>query len=365
MKRILQMPIRNAKGGITQYALRNWALIDREKFIFDWVTLDEKLDFEEELIEQGCKVHHLSCRQEDNLELFEKEMLEILSNDYDAIHLHTSFWRGFLAEELAIKAQIPKIIVHAHSTGIDNQDKGKRLSLLNEHNKWKELFNPDLATHFTTCSDSAAEFLFNNEIFEHKITMLRNGIDTKKFEFDQVKRLELRNELGLNDKFIILQSGRLEYQKNYHFTLEVFKEYSKLNDQAILLIVGDGKLRSEIKELSSTLGDKVRFLGFRTDVNKLLMAADVFLQPSHFEGFSIASIEAQCSGVPWLVSENIKEAALEQYKISLPLIKEEWVNKIHQIYEKPYRNDKAAEELRASKWDIKDSIALLEAIYNE
>lgn len=365
MKKILQMPIRNAKGGITQYALRNWELINKEQFLFDWVTLDKKLDFEEKLIEQGCKVHHLSCRQEDNKELFEQEMLGIFSNGYDAIHLHTSFWRGFLAEELAIKAKIPKIIVHAHSTGIDNADEEKRLRLLHNHNQWKQRFNPSLATHFTTCSNSAAKFLFNEQIFEQKITMLSNGIDTQKFEFNEEKRLELRNELKIDDKFVILQSGRLEYQKNYHFTLEVFEQYSKMNDKAILLIVGDGSLLSELKEKSKPLGEKIRFLGFRTDVDKLLMAADVFLQPSHFEGFSIASIEAQCSGIPWIVSDNIKEAALPQYKICLPLNQNEWISKIHEIYKNPLRNKNASKQLRELKWDVKDSIKTLEAIYNE
>jgi len=120
--RVLQMPVRNAKGGITQYAIRNWEHIDKSRFLFDWVTLDEELSFERDLIEQGCKVHHLSCRQEDDEKRFSGEMEAIFSNGYDAIHLHTSYWRGFLAEELAIKKGVPRIIVHAHSTGIDITD---------------------------------------------------------------------------------------------------------------------------------------------------------------------------------------------------------------------------------------------------
>ena len=113
-KKVLQMPVRNAKGGITQYALRNWGHIVKSRFLFDWVTLDKELSFEPELIGQGCGVHHLSCRQEDDEARFRAEMEAILANGYDAIHLHTSYWRGFLAEELAIIANVPRIIVHAH-----------------------------------------------------------------------------------------------------------------------------------------------------------------------------------------------------------------------------------------------------------
>jgi hypothetical protein len=42
MVKVLQMPVRNAKGGITQYALRNREHIDKSRFLFDWVTLDAK-----------------------------------------------------------------------------------------------------------------------------------------------------------------------------------------------------------------------------------------------------------------------------------------------------------------------------------
>jgi hypothetical protein len=51
--KILQMPVRNAKGGITQYALRNWEHIDKSRFLFDWVTLDKELSFEPELLRQS------------------------------------------------------------------------------------------------------------------------------------------------------------------------------------------------------------------------------------------------------------------------------------------------------------------------
>ena len=365
MKRILQMPVRNAKGGITQYVLRNWELIDKNKFIFDWVTLDKKLSFEDELTAQGCKVYHLSCRQEDDEQRFKKELSAILANGYDAIHLHTSFWRGFLAEELAAFAGVPKIIVHAHSTGIDNPDEQKREELLHIHKEWKHRFSSDMATHFTACSESAADFLFGEQIPRNKIRVLRNGIDTHKFEFNEGMRTKARKTLGVENLFVLLQSGRLEYQKNFEFTLAVFKEYARLNDKAILLIAGNGTLESELKEEAKVLGDRVRFLGFRSDVPELLMAADVFLQPSHFEGFSIASIEAQCSGVPWLVSENVPEAALPLYKTALPLHKKVWIDTLDKIYIESARNISAGEQLRELGWDINESVETLEELYLE
>ena len=362
--KILQMPIRNARGGITQYALRNWTRIDKSRFRFDWVTLDPKLDFEDALREQGCKVHYLSCRQEKDEVRFRAEMEAIFAEGYGALHLHTSFWRGFLAEELAIQSGIPRIIVHAHSTGIDVADPAVRKRLEDAHNMWKSKFDISLATHFVACSKLAADFLFGPNIPRKRITVLRNGIDTSAFGYDEQKRREMRKLLEVEDRFVLLQSGRLTYSKNHRFTIEMFAEYSRQNPKAVLLIVGDGSLRNEMAALSKPLGAAVRFLGFREDIAALLMTADVFLQPSLFEGFSIASVEAQCSGIPWLVSENVSEAALPFHRVALPLQKAVWIEMLDKIYKNPSRNTLAAKQLKDLGWDISTQIGVLEALYS-
>jgi len=365
------MPIRNAKGGITQYALQNWSYIDKKRFMFDWVTLDKELSFEKELIEQGCKVFHLSCRQEDDEVQFRNEMRAIIDDGYDAIHLHTSFWRGFLAEELALAANIPKIIVHAHSTGIDNSNAEKRTRLLRIHEDWKRKFNIGLATNLIACSENASNFLFGEQIPSERIIILRNGIDTRKFEYYEDIREKTRKLLGVENKIVLLQTGRLEYQKNYEFTLDMFADYVKLNQNAVLLIVGHGSMEQELIKKAEPLGDKVKFLGFRSDIPQLLMAADVFLQPSHFEGFSLASIEAQCSGISWLVSEAVpkyalplSEERLPLHKAVLPLHKAVWIDMLKKITDNHVRNDYAGKQLRDMGWDINDSIKKLENVYS-
>ncbi len=44
--RVLQMPMNNTRDGVTRYALENWRFIDQEKYVFDFVTLAPRLDFE-------------------------------------------------------------------------------------------------------------------------------------------------------------------------------------------------------------------------------------------------------------------------------------------------------------------------------
>ena len=124
MKKIIHFSLANTRGGITQYVLNHWKYIDKSSFQFDVVTFGGKLDFQEELEAQGCKVFYVKNRAEDDLAQFRDEILRILSGGYDMIHLHTSYWKSFELEKLAKQAGIPRIIVHAHNTAVFD-DKGR------------------------------------------------------------------------------------------------------------------------------------------------------------------------------------------------------------------------------------------------
>jgi glycosyltransferase involved in cell wall biosynthesis len=74
--------------------------------------------------------------------------------------------------------------------------------------------------------------------------------------------------------------------------------------QARLRIIGDGPERSGLEALAGELriSGSVEFLGFRKDVGALLAESDVFLMSSHYEGISIAVLEAMCAGLPVLAT---------------------------------------------------------------
>ena len=366
MIKVLQMPVRDAMGGITQYALRNWEFIDKTQFVFDWVTLDDELRFERDLIEQGCKVFHLSCRQEDDELRFRSEMDEILTCGYDAVHLHTSYWRGFLAEELAVKAGLPRIIVHAHSTGIDMMDDSERGRLFDVHNGWKAGFSAELATHFAACSHAAADFLFGPQIPKERITILRNAIETERFAYNTKLRADIRSRMGLSDEFVILQPGRFEYQKNHSFMLRAFFGMLEEVPGALLFLAGDGSLRGKMENKVADLqiANRVRFLGYCDDIPTVLQAADLVVMPSLFEGLSIAAIEAQCSGVWCLLSDQVSvETILSNNAVRLPLDETVWRNAIVKIAREGYERRDSSADVAAMGYSLKEQIKVLERIY--
>ena len=79
-----------------------------------------------------------------------------------------------------------------------------------------------------------------------------------------------------------------------------------------LFLIGRGPLRNNMEQLAAELNirDKVVFLGVRSDIPDLLMAMDLFVFPSKWEGLGIAAIEAQASGLPCILSPALPDMAI-------------------------------------------------------
>ena len=166
------------------------------------------------------------------------------------------------------------------------------------------------------------------------ISLLNNGIDFEKYRLPQGIKNDLKKNLGLpEESFIVGHVGRFFEPKNHDFIIDVFHAICQKQENAFLLLVGDGKLmkKTEEKVKALNLSHKVLFLGNRSDVNKILSVFDVFLFPSLWEGFPITLIEAQAAKLPCFVSDTVNhEVKLTNLVtfISLEQNAEEWATKI-------------------------------------
>lgn len=112
-----------------------------------------------------------------------------------------------------------------------------------------------------------------------------------------------RSELGLSPgDFAVLAVGDLNENKNQRVLVEAM---AGLPENVRLFIVGDGPLLGELQALSERLGvsDRVRMLGFRSDIAVLLNACDLFCLPSRREGLPVSLIEAMSTGTLVLASD--------------------------------------------------------------
>lgn len=363
--RVLQFPIANSYGGITHYALDNWKWIDKERFHIDFATMSKKLDFADEITSRGSKIHYLSCYAEENKEQFVSEVNAILDEGYDVVHLHTKQWKSFLMEEICLERNIPKIIVHSHSTRCDANDPMKRQKETRLHSQVKAQFNATYATDFWACSKEAADWLFGGQIPKSRIQIMRNAIEVDEFLYQEQVRSQVRKELGLEESFVLGNVGRLVYQKNHEFLIEVFASACRQKSNLKLLLAGDGDLEPDIKEKVKSLGieDKVLFLGKCAETSRLYQAMDLFVLPSRFEGLGIVLIEAQAAGLKCMCTAGIpEEAKITENLEYLPLEKDVWVSEILRM-SKPYVRKNMKAEITSAGYDISAQIKVIERNY--
>ncbi len=364
--RVLQFPMANAYGGITQYALQNWRYIDKTRFQFDFATLcKDKLYFEDEVTAQGCKVYHISCYAEENKEQFSNEIRAILTNDYDVVHLHTSYWKSFLVEELAKEAGVQRVIIHAHNTSV--LEENHRKEKMEHHYQCVANLQETLATDYWACSWSAAKWLYGNSIPEDRIVIQKNAIDIGRFCYKPDTAQRIRKELGWEGKYIIGHVGRFSYQKNQKFLLKVFKTVYDLNPDVRLLFVGVGSEKSIIKEMiiKWNLQNMVRILEKRNDIDQLIQAVDCFSLPSLFEGLGIVLIEAQTAGCDCISSMAVPEEAVLTNNVKrIPLDEEQWSNALLYLSrERHPRHCENAEQVSIHGYNIKEQIKRIEEGY--
>lgn len=366
--KILHFPIRNTNGGVTRSERKFWKYINHDRFQFDFATCSAKLDFEQDIIDQGSKVHYISCYAEQDPTQFRKEFKEILINgNYDAVHLNTSWWKSFEAERAAKEAGVKMILVHANNASVDIGDDEQREKEIVVHEKCKREFSEEIATHFIACSNPAADFLFGPQIPREKIQILHYALELDKYTYDEKKRKEVRAQLNVSDKFVIGDVGRMAYQKNLKFLVECFYEVQKRDKRAVLLLVGDGYLETELRDIVKRyeIEEKVIFTGAVNNVEDYMQAMDIFAFPTLFEGLGIVVVEAQAVGLKCICSTGVpQEAKLTDNVEFLELEKNRWVEGMLK-YSNGYVRVKTDEQIRNAGYDITEEIKVLENIYSQ
>jgi N-acetyl-alpha-D-glucosaminyl L-malate synthase BshA len=144
--------------------------------------------------------------------------------------------------------------------------------------------------------------LIDNEgIPARRVEVVHNGIDLAPFAAGRSGREGVRRELGIGpDDSTIIHVARLDPLKDHATALKALARVARKRRDARLLIVGDGPERAAIRQRIDRmgLGPHVRLLGQRSDVGRLLAAADLLLLTSRSEGIPLTLIEAMAAGLP-------------------------------------------------------------------
>ena len=293
------------------------------------------------------------------------KFFEECKENYDVVHIHTgSLTTMYVFAKIAKRSGVKKVIVHSHIGLLSGGYIGKlRRLILN-------VFMSRYVDVYLGCSKEAIDAKFIGKARKNAI-IIHNGIDIEKFKYNEKLRNEIREKYKINNKFVLGSLGRISEQKNHIFMIDMYNDLLKelksknISKDIVLLIVGGGELLEDIKNkvMELDLNDSVIFVGNQPDSYKFYQSFDIFLQPSIYEGLPVTAIEAQVSGLPCLLSDNISKECAIIKEIKFLSINDEknWIDNIIKIINTNI--DRESKDIDYDKFDKKKTYTIIGDLY--
>ena len=183
----------------------------------------------------------------------------------------------------------------------------------------KQLFQELAAANsrfFTVSDDNRTQLSLSTGIDRDSIEVFYNsrdveseyiGLTSKEYK---LHRLELLEELGLPlNSFLSVSVGRFSHQKNFLDIITTFSTVESKLPNYYHLFLGEGELKEYYQATASQLGisHKLKFLGYRKDVDRFLAFSDLFISSSLYEGLALSILEAAQFSCP-IVATNSSSA---------------------------------------------------------
>lgn len=342
-------------GGLTTVVMNYYRALDKTGITIDIASTNEApKDLSRELQDNGSKYYNLGRRSK--VLSYLRNLDKVLKNHYDIVHVNGNSATMLLELFPAWVDHVHMRIAHGHNTNTQHPILQKIISPF-----FRRSYNKAVAV-----SEDAGQWLYRNDYI-----VLNNAINVMKYAFSLQKREKIRSSLGISPQtFVIGNIGKLNFQKNHQYLLEVFSRSKKSIDDCKLIIVGGGELEDELKRKAVELGigKDVIFTGMIDDASEYVQAFDFFAFPSRFEGLGLALIEAQASGLKCIISDRVPKEAIvtDQVKVmSIDGKADEWADHIVQNmdYDRIKNSEKAAGSIRSHGFDISIEAEKLRNLY--
>jgi glycosyltransferase involved in cell wall biosynthesis len=215
---------------------------------------------------------------------------EMRSRKVDIVHSNANYDRTCAALSCAGTHRVHIATVHsAHSI---------------QHNLTHWLRNQYGVDHFIAVAEAVRDVLIHKDrIAPARITVIPNGVPPND-EGHEARRHEVRRQLGIPEQTVVIGNvARLVTFKGHRYLLDAVAALAHRTSNVLVLIAGDGELRTSLEEqvLRLGIGSAVRFLGFQENVRELYHAFDIYCQPSierAEEAFPIAVLDAMATALP-------------------------------------------------------------------
>ena len=354
MNRLLCIVVSLDAGGAETFLMKVFRALP-EDYKLDFIVFRSNGIYESEVVSLGGKIYKVPTHSEHPLRAFRSIYNIVKNNKYKNILKLSDTPIGVFDLVAARMAGAKHLCVRSCNAA---SDCSRVKTIINT--VLRPLFNY-LAKVKVAPSELAGRFTFGDTEFDKgNVTILRNGLNLSEYQFDKEKREIIREKYQIQNKFVIGNVGRFTSQKNHAFLLDVFREITKQNPDAILLLVGDGELKQQLVEKAKQIGvyDKIVFAGLQKDVVAYYSAMDVYVHTSLYEGMPNTIIEAQATNLNCLISDTItREANVTGLVSYLPLkdpqiwasqVKSTKMNNRQGISEEMCRNGYSIDDVRAN-----------------
>jgi len=245
-------------------------------------------------LDRAVKFHYHLRKQKYSIEYIAKLTRLIDEEQIDVIHcvIQHSALVSWIAAKLS--KRMPPLVAAIHTT--INYDVKSELA---DRLLYRHVLNRAASVVFV-CKHQQEHWLEKYQSLSARSVVVYNGIDAKRFNSEgfALAGHELRNRLAIDqDMFMFCCIAAFRPEKGHDLLVKAF---AGLPQHAVLVLAGDGIVRSKIEKLVKQLAvtERVKLLGNLSDVRPLLAASDASILASTAETFSMAMLESLAMRTP-------------------------------------------------------------------
>ena len=249
-----------------------------------------------DIVDAGVPVHSLGAGSNRDLAWMVRLYSLLRQGNFDVMHSHLPYAVG-LGRVVAVAgrtpARRPALVTTEHSLW-NKMEIGIKLV-----NRCTAGFDDRLLVVSEAAKDSLPPSL------RQRATVVIHGVEmesvTATLAQRETIRLEVRQEFGLAEgELLALTVANLRVEKGHDVLLRAARQVIDEGAPVRFVVAGRGPLEGELEDerVRLRLSDRYHFAGQRSDVLRLLAAADLFVLPSRHEGLPVVLMEAAATGVP-------------------------------------------------------------------
>lgn len=273
----------------------------------------DKQLYAEDCAHYGIKAVHIDCDRNPlawkNYAVAQKQLVELMEKEhYDVVHCNTPI-DGVIGRICAKKAKVPYVIYQAHGFHFWKGAPAKNWIMYYPVERLLAHYTDMLVTINNADYEQAQKFRLKKNGRVVKVPGV--GVDLSKFdaalrssERGKNIKTDLRKQWAIEDSaYILVSVGELNDNKNQEVAIRALAKTN--NPNFYYIICGEGSKKEYLTHLAEELGiaDRVKLLGFQSNIAEILLACDCFVFTSFREGLPGALMEAMASGIPCIASK--------------------------------------------------------------